>query len=290
MQGTSLSGAIYGRDVEYNSAEGTYLVIDSTSGVASGSSNNSLATEYHYTCGLDNSNNPLTTCATVRFYFLTFNGEEYYIELQNGEKIEDVLKNMINYKVSGDDENINIHSSDLKDYLEIWYDKNLKVYENYLDTNAVYCNNRKVTNLGGWSKTGALENNLIEFKQHVYNNVDLDCENETDRFSKANIKARIKNPIGAITEAERGLMGRAYALTEAIYWGLSPDYFNRYGANVCIVDVSGYGYSNYTFRVRGVRPAITLKPGIEIIKGNGQKDTPYQIGPLVTRNVYSKVG
>ena len=194
---------------------------------------------------------------------------------------------MVNYKATSNesDVNINVYNSTIKGYLENWYNKNLKEYENYIDTNAVYCNDRTIRNLGGWNKEGGTyPNNWLQFRQYSINN-DLSCSNATDRFSMNNPKAKIDAPIGLITEPERGLMGTTYAATGTWYWGLSPNYFSSISAGVRRVLAVGSSSDDYVGSAGGVRAAITLNPGTEIISGDGSKANPYQVGPLVDLGV-----
>ena len=273
--------AIYGKNVKYEN--GVYTVYNDD---PEETINTTTINEYyHFSCGTT------TTCQEVKYYFYYLLNKYNYILLTGGETEIDALRKMINYKTNSDeqDENVNYYNSTIKGYLEIWYNKNLKDYESFIDVNAVYCNNRKVKvsnygveSLGGWDRTRSYKGSFLLFNQYS-SNVDLSCDNETDRFSKNNLKAKLDSPIGLITESERGLMTADYAVTGTSYWLLSPNSFNDYSSSM----VAAYSDGEKRFfdlnASKGVRPAITLKNGTKILGGDGTKNSPYQIGPLVTR-------
>ena len=101
--------------------------------------------------------------------------------------------------------------------------------------------------------------------KHSNQTFDLSCENITDRFSKGNNMATIRNPIGLITSSEHMLMGNAYAAAAPdTYWTLGAGSFTGDTPYDFYVDSSGERAQSITRTVRGVRAAITLKPGIEI--------------------------
>ena len=268
------SGAIFGKDVEYNN--GSYLVIEDTAGTASENTTNDG--EHHYTCGTAGT----TSCTKVRFY----NYNHYYITLTNGETIESVLKEMLNYKQnsSENDAHINNNNSTIKGYLDNWYNQNLNnsSYTQYLDDTTVYCNNRSVSNLGSWNKTSTKTGASLQFKQNNANQ-DLNCENETDRFSVSNTKAQLTYPIGLLTEPERNLMGITYAKTDQGYWGGTPSYYFSINPFIYYVGTTGERHKTNVFQANGVRPVLTLRPSLEIEEGKGTYTDPYVIGPKVTR-------
>ena len=229
---------------------------------------------HHYICDTD--------CTKVRYYYYSTN---YYIILENGKTIEDALKEMINYKTNANDtdENINVYNSAMKGYLENWYKKNLTSYTNYLDTSAVFCNDRSVRDLGGWNPSGTNLSENLQFYQYS-SNTDLKCVNETDRLSTGNNKAKLEYPIGLLTEPERNLMTKNFAVTGQYYWGLSPRYFiDGIYAEVRYVYTSGGASFTVVYNSHGARGVISLKPGTELDQGTGTYTDPYVVGPLVQR-------
>ena len=276
------TGSLYGTNVKY--ANGVYTVYDTNE-------NNPLtatsaSADHHYTCGEEASR----TCEKVRYYYY----EGYYIELANGEKVEDALKNMINYKQNNNenDANINVINSPLKDYVEIWYERNLDAYSKYIDTSVVYCNNRSVKTvtennettilLRGWDKDAGELNDSILFMSD-YETANLDCPNLTDRFSTANASAPLKYPVGHLTDSERAMMGKNYLATGVWYWTMSPNSF-RISSYVRYITTDGHSGNNVANKNWGVRPVITLRSDAVVLGGSGTKVKPYQVGPFVTRD------
>ena len=275
-------GSLYGTNVSYN--DGKYFVYDDdiNASISSAAADNN----HHYTCGtvgVETPGTPDRTCVKVRYYYY----DGIYIELENGETVYDAIKNMINYKFNNGDADtiINVYNSTIKDYLEIWYDNNLKKYEIFIDTNTVYCNERSIEEVNqelqflGWNPQGGALDNPLTFKQ----NKDLSCNNVTDRFSKSNIKAPLRNPIGLLTDPERQLMTKNYATIEASYWLITPRFFGNANAAATVKTTSNDGTQghNNTNDTRLVRPVITLKSSVEIVSGDGSNSNPYQVGELV---------
>ena len=275
-------GALYGKNVNYENGE--YFVYDDNTNDPLVSS---VADEnHHYTCGTVTSEVPDRTCTKVRFYF----SEGKYIELKNGDNSNDAIRKMLNYKFDPQDEDLSINtiSSTIKNYLEVWYDKNLKQYESFIDTNAVFCNNRSVLinnnepYFGGWNSQGGSLSSHMRFFYYAGSR-DLACDNVTDRFSKANSLAPLKNPIGLLTEAERGILQSDYVAIGVNYWLNSPKSFGS-APHIRQVVANGTSGDSNCNDIKDVRPVITLKSSVEILSGDGSMDKPYQIGPVVVRN------
>ena len=289
----SLAGYMYNKTYLYQGGTattptGTFANDVSWSGsryVLSNDTTNSLNSTHHYLC--DDAN-----CNKVRYYYIIWNSNStdyyFYILLENGKRIEDALKEMINYKTNPSDEdgNANVYSSAIKGYLDNWYKKNLAGtnYEKYLDMTVVYCNDQSVEDLGGWDRNGASMSNLngiLKFKQYSYYN-NLNCSNETEKMSTKNLKAKLDYPISLISISESILMDTGYRSAGDNYWTISPMSFYNSIADVRAISsagVIGYGNSLYSLGVRGV---ITLKPEVMVTSGDGGYETPYVIGPLAS--------
>ena len=259
--------------------EGTYYtdVSNYTNGVytLTGAGETSPDNNHHYVCD-DND------CTQIRYYYYVKDTKYRYIVLSNGETIESALKKMINNTGDGS-VNINVYNSAIKGYLDNWYAKNLINFTNYLDTETVYCNDRRTTTIagvnqiGGWDKSGDLTtSDTIQFRQYSTNK-DLSCGNVTDRFSVNNNKAKLIYPIGLLTEPERWLMGNNYAVTGQDYWGLAPRQFTTSDAFVYRVGTLGGMYYSGVYYDFGVRPVVSLKPDVTVISGDGGYETPYKI-------------
>ena len=62
---------------------------------------------------------------------------------------------------------------------------------------------------------------------------------------------------------------------------LSPSNFNNNNANVMNVNSSGNMNNNNVNNTNGARPAVSLKPGTAILRGNGESTSPYVITEYV---------
>ena len=241
-----------------------------TNYVLSSDTNSSVDATHHYRC-YD------ASCTKVMYYYYT--GK--YVILENGDI--DPLYVMINKKTQNEntDANINVYSSAIKGLIDNWYKQNIvgTSAEGKIDNSAVYCNDRSTTEINGWDKDTAITNSTtIKFKQKSANN-DLNCINETDRFSKENTKAGLTYPVGIITEPEINLMNSGYAASGQNYWGASPSCFNKDFAYLRYVYFSGDTYYNgVNSDVLGARPVVSLRPDAEISGGNGTYLSPYKIG------------
>ena len=79
-------------------------------------------------------------------------------------------------------------------------------------------------------------------------------------------------------------MTAKYARTGQVYWIASPTYFFAGFAQVRFVAPSGIDVDNQANVSLGIRPVVTLIPGTEITSGTGTYDSPYIVGPIVTRD------
>ena len=195
---------------------------------------------------------------------------------------------MLNGKTQGEteDANINKYNSAIKGLLDNWYKQNIdnqNAIKGLIDTSAVYCNDRSSSNnYGSWNKDAANLTTYLYFKQNS-TNMDLRCENITDRFAVGNEKANLEYPVGLLTEPERGLMNYTYAKTGQIYWGASPVIFGDYNAYVRVVNTSGTTDSDRTYSSRVARPVVSLRPDAEIEEGEGTYESPYVVGDKIVR-------
>ena len=274
----------YANDVQYVSGEYKFVLDDITNKPYKnvwkwGNEYNTL-TSTHYTC-FGNYNELTNSCGgTIYYIYYASDNSAYYVELTNGEKIENVLNKMLNTSNSSSS-NINKYNSTIKSVVDSWYESNISNLSSYLDDNAVFCNDRTINGLNGWSPTGDLTNIYLKFKYiNAYNksNASLVCSNITDRFSKNNTNiAELKYPIGLLSQSEVALMTSNYAVTGYNWWTLSPIVFEKNAAIIRYVNVSG-GNSSYNVRFAlGIRPAIVLKPSVAITGGDGTYNTPYII-------------
>lgn len=253
------SGSIMGNTVYWNGTNYELRESDGTT-TSTGTRDNDT---HHYTC---NTTSATCTGGKVRYYYYN----EYYTELTGGDKIEDAISKMLT--------NVeNKHDSAMKAYLENWYYNNLINYEDYIEQDAVYCNDRSISDLGGWSKDGSRETTL---KFNNYNTItSLGCTNNIDKFSVSNTSAQLKYPIGLADAPEMNLINNSnIRKTSQNYWLVSPPWFSNYHADSRRVAASGSFSTDAVYGITGVRPVITLKASVEYSSGNGSMANPYVIG------------
>ena len=229
-----------------------------------------ILNDYHYTCF-----NETGECTTISYVILFRNGQNYYIKLSNGKSVEDALKEML----SADD--VNKYNSTIKSGVDAWYDSTLFNYSDYLE-DTIFCNDRSIKNLNGWNPDGGdVSQNTLLFKNYD-KSTDLSCTNETDKFSTENEKAKLKYKVGLMSASEMYLLSSdTLRKADGSYWTLFPSFaaigqyaisavgqYVSYKGDIINLDV------HYSL---GVRPAISLIPGIEYSSGDGSRENPYVI-------------
>lgn len=220
----------------------------------------------HYTC-FDKTGE----CSSVSYVYYADNSKIldrqhlYYINLINGDTIDDALKKMIG---------TNSINSIMKTALEAWYEKYLLNYSDYLD-DVIYCNNRSFLNVSGWTSTkGNVASNL---KFGVDNNL-LFCENVNDRFSISNDIAKVNYPVGLISSQELMLLNNSLLRSVgSVYATMSPASFTETSAYIYSVSSDGSIVENLSSMGMGIRPYITLKGDLTYSIGDGSRNNPYVI-------------
>ena len=172
------------------------------------------------------------------------------------------------------DNSVNTTNSIMKNGVDAWYKKYLlDDYDLYID-DTIYCNDRSIRALNGWNPDGGSLTGFLQFKEYSVG-TDLSCTNTTDRFSVSNANARLTYKVGLMSSPEMNILNQASARkTGQYYWLASPSYFYVTSAYGRVVDANGGWSNNFT---NGVRPAVSLTPGIEFSKGDGSMASPYKI-------------
>ena len=235
------------------------------------SSNITSLNTHHYTCfyGADN------TCDELYFVYNIDSTTPYYIKLNGNETVSDALDKMLR------NNNINVRNSHIKGVIDYWYKENIlgTTYESYLE-DTVFCNDRTIDDLGGWSETGTL--GALRF--NAYNDkYYLKCSNKRDAFTVSDGtygNGSLIYPIGLLTQVEHSLIGNYTAnKTGAYYWASAPNYFGSAGALGRHVYTSGgWNITNFVNNAYGVRPSISLRLGTKFISGgDGSASNPYEV-------------
>ena len=225
----------------------------------------------HYTCF-----NSSGVCSELNYiYYGTSN--PYYIKLTGGKSVEDALDEMLY------NEDVNTNNSTIKSAIDYWYSNNMIQYTVYLE-DTVWCNDRSMSNqsTNGWNPNGGSTDKYLNFKSHG-DSSNLTCQNINDRFSvnKENGNGALRYPVGLITRQEQKL---AYISSKSplasgnYYWDLSPNGFNNNVAYGYLVTAYGNNSSSHSvYGSIGVRPAVSLRAGLEYMSGDGSSDYPYVI-------------
>ena len=195
----------------------------------------------------------------------------------------------------------NENSSTIKTYIDNWYQSNLLTnYDKYISREAVYCNDRSITD-GTYSA-----NSWINYAPYIRLSTNktptYNCSDTNDMFTTSDSTVgnkKLTYPIGLMTADEvayaGGLAGStlespyAWYYTNAkgesitgtgFWWTMAPDYWGGSYSLVWYVVGSGHpgrlggynvGYSN------AVRASVSLKSCNLISKGDGRASNPYEI-------------
>ena len=271
------SGAKFGSSFTWNGTN--YKLVDATA-------MNPDAT-HHYSC---NSIDADATCTDLRYVYYTYNNNEikYYITLTGGDGVEEALAKM----------NTNTNNSNAKTQIDTWYASNMNTVTSKLE-DTVWCNDRSMGNgnNNGWIANGGDLNtylyygayqrsNLASNTSTVKNQPSLVCANKNDAFtvSNGNGNQKLIYPVAMLTEDEMvlagGLAGSSstfYLNNGTYYWSLSP-YFSRPGEDSEFSMENDKIYWNYLIAAYGgLRPSVSLKPGMPVVSGDGSSVNPYKI-------------
>ena len=101
----------------------------------------------------------------------------------------------------------------IKSTVDNWYSNNLVDYTSYIE-DTVYCNDRSISNLGGWEQDGGHTSTSLQFSPYTRKNSKtptLTCSRNLDKFtvSSSNGNGALTYPIGLITADEAMYAGAA---------------------------------------------------------------------------------
>lgn len=264
-----IADMVFGNDVIWNGSQ--YTLVDTYTGTLWNTDRETLATKYHYTCFSTE-----TSCTNV-YYLLYFNGYNTtnYLTLGNGIDIEVAKNEMFT----------NVTNSWVKEVIDEWYTENLVNYANYLE-DTIWCNERKFYSGSLAGKDVDAETSYSYFE--TYNRVragqpSLECSSTNDSFtvSRTNGNGSLTYPIAMLTSDEAMLAGGSYSANRNYYlytgqnWHLISPYHFSQGTNNYRVSTSG-SLTGGNSRI-GVRPSISLAPGIIAINGDGSSESPYEV-------------
>ena len=182
----------------------------------------------------------------------------------------------------------NTNSSDIKVYLDTWYQTNISGTENeqYLADN-IFCNDRSFASDNSGTGAGVSKTYYNWFNWHASKS-NLKCPQQNDAFTVSdttNGNGALTYPIGLITTDEAVLAGGwsssnsgYYLYSGSWYWASSPHRFSGDDARVKRVYSSGNAYDSRSVSGSnvGVRPVFNLKAEI-LLQGSGTATDPYRI-------------
>ena len=246
---------------------------------------------HHYSC---NSTDAEATCTSIRYVYWLSGSTKYYITISGGKGIEEAIKDM----------QTNTNPSNAKTQIDSWYASNMNTVTNKLE-DTIWCNDRSIGRYNGWSATGTINGSSSDYKSYsllfgafersncasgtstVKNQPSLACANKNDAFTvnNGNGNQKLQYPVALLTEDEIVLAGglaethnTSFYLYNGstYYWSLSPFLFNGFNAYESGVSNGGI-YSGDVSDTYGLRPSVSLKPGMPVISGDGTVSSPYVI-------------
>ena len=265
---SSESSIVLGNSFTYTN--GTYT-LNNTKTINNWSNEYNTINNTHYTCF-----NSSTTCESIYYVLLAINNAAYYISLTGGKSVDDALNEML----YADD--VNKYDSTVKAYIDNWYKNNLKNYEEKLE-DTVFCNNRTIKSKGFFDTNGSVTtgtNVSVDFNTYNYS---LACANETDRFSMKNVKAKLIYPIAMLSLSEVMLANKDVDVKDSYlngndFWTISPNSASIYQPYNLIKALWNDSISSQDSTIPfGVKPAVSLKPNIEYVSGDGSYTSPFVI-------------
>ena len=180
--------------------------------------------------------------------------------------------------------------STIKGTLDNWYNNNIENesknlhYGQYIDENAGFCGDRRVTTGSG---TGASTTYYQPYTRMSNSSPSLSCEKADiytiDEFELGN--GALTYPIGIISADEAMFAGipnwnssnsNNYLYTGQYYWTMSPSYYNYGSASVFYVYPSGRIDNTRVDNTFGVRPVINLRADVSIT-GSGTTTDPFKL-------------
>ena len=171
--------------------------------------------------------------------------------------------------------------STIKAAIDDWYQNNMTDYTSQLE-DTVFCNDRSYTTSDSDLYFGAYT------RLNANKTPTLKCQNTKDKFTvdTSNGNGALTYPVGLITADEMayagGVFGTSnssfYLYTGQYYWALSPFYFVSSAAFLNGLYSTGSIDWYYVVNSVGVRPSVSLQPGIGMTGGSGTSTDPFVIG------------
>jgi len=175
----------------------------------------------------------------------------------------------------------NINSSNIYNYIkENWYDKLTDEEHNFINMEAIYCNDRRIES----NSTYSTVNNFNYISYSRTTTPTLTCDKD-DQF---------KDGYGLITSDEIFFAGGKY-LTESTslyyrlnksggsstgtysWWTMTPWYFRNGSSHQLAIRSGGSSGKAQSGDSLAVRPVVSLKPNVLVTGGSGTGSDPYTV-------------
>ena len=176
--------------------------------------------------------------------------------------------------------------STIKAAIDDWYQNNMTDYTSQLE-DTVFCNDRSYTTsdsyFGAYTR---LDTNKTP---------TLKCQNTKDKFTvdTSNGNGALTYPVGLITADEMAYAGGVYHTSNSSfylytgqdYWTLSPLAFTADTASEFRLTYAGGLMWRNVYPSVGLRPSVSLQPGIMVTSGSGTSTDPFVIAKLLYNEI-----
>ena len=174
--------------------------------------------------------------------------------------------------------------STIKGILDQWYQNNLVDDAEYIDGNAGFCGDRRVSSGTG---IGTSSTNYQPYTRINNSSPSLSCETLDIYTTKGSStgNAALDYPIGLISADEAMFAGipnwnnsnsNNYLYTRQNYWTMSPSWFNDGKVIGFIINSSGSLIWDGVDLTNGVRPVINIRADVELT-GSGTTSDPFKV-------------
>ena len=269
----------FGKSVSYSSTTKKYTLKTTKTATITDIATETMA-NYGYTC----LSSTLTSCSTVYYVVgshthsgttttITSRTIDYY-SLTGGTTIGSAVEEMLHAT------DVNKTNSTVKTYIDNWYKNNMTNVTNYLE-NAIFCNNRTISNWGIYSPSS---NNYNPNNRLLLSPTKLTCDRVTDQFTLSVENGgtegfgnnKLTYPVGMLNFSEARLADTTGYLKSGTYYNLFTPFGMAYSQDGYHVDSSG-NINGMTTASAGVRPVISLRNTIKITGGTGEIEEPYTV-------------
>ncbi|MCI8330550.1 MAG: hypothetical protein HFE04_00440 [Bacilli bacterium] len=179
----------------------------------------------------------------------------------------------------------NTTKSDAYTKVEAWYNSLSTNDKNYIDTKAIYCNDRNIASGFSYSTTATFYYTAHE-KTYPDKKLTFNCSNTNDKFYNFGLMTadEVEFAIAAYGTSEKKsyyylAQDGTSSITGSSYWWTMSPYLYRGNGNA-FVSLVREGSLTYEWNSHGdhvIRPVISLKSNVVVKNGDGSGTSPYEI-------------